>query len=92
MLTLDTCVSHWVGFKTRLKRPRAWTERDCGGSCHVLDAQLPIYEVDLWVDIKGLPDAELCLLCSWHCCALGGWWNLNNTVECSKKTLGYINI
>ncbi len=27
MLKLDTCVSHWVGFKTRLKRPRAWTER-----------------------------------------------------------------
>ncbi len=20
-------MSHWVGFKTRLKRPRAWTER-----------------------------------------------------------------
>jgi hypothetical protein len=25
-----------------------------------------------------------------HCCALGGRWNLNNTVECSRITLGYI--
>ena len=63
--------------------------RACGGSCHVLDVQLPIYEVGVWVDIKGLSDAELCLLCRRHCCALGGWWNSNNTVEVSI-TLGYI--
>ena len=42
----------------------------CGGRCHVLDIQLPIDEVDFWVDIQGLSDAELCLLCRRHCC---GW-------------------
>ncbi len=69
-------------------------DRACGGSCHVLDVQLPIYEVDFWVDIEGLSDAELCLLCTSrrHCCALGGWWNSNNPVKCSKITLGYMNI
>ena len=33
----------------------------CGGSCYVLNVQLPIDEVDFWVDIQGLSDAELCL-------------------------------
>ncbi len=67
-------------------------DRACGGSCHVLDVQLPIDKVDFWVDIKGLSDTELCLLRRRQCCALGGWWDSNNTVECSKITLGYMNL
>ncbi len=34
-------------------------DRACGGICHVLDVQLSIDEVDFWVDIKGLSDAEI---------------------------------
>ena len=58
-LIFRACESHWAVFRTRPRRP--WSPaivRPDVDATYVLDVQLPVDEIDLWVKVKGLLDAE----------------------------------
>ncbi len=48
---------------------------------NVLDVQLPVDEIDLWVNVKGLLDGERCVVHCRHCCSWVGGGSFTNTVK-----------